>query len=119
MKCLARGERAEGQRTSYGKILNRAIRVPHPFVRPYDGWLLRRLAPDCSRTELVSLFGSRDEERLLYSMVWKTANIHLCTPPAIPAIKRDLAKRPRNWLHKAASAMLRATERDWGEWKRT
>jgi hypothetical protein len=114
----ARGLRAQGQRTRYGKILDRAVRVPDPFVRPYDGWLLRRLAPDCSRIELASLPGSRDEERLLYSMGWETANIHFGTPRAIPAIKRDLAKRPSNWLHKAAKAMLRATERDWREWKR-
>src|SRR5580692_2998431 len=117
--CIwARGRRAEGQRTRYGKILDRAVRVPDPFVRPYDGWLLRRLAPDCSRIELVSLPASRDEERLLYSMGWETANIHFGTQRAIPAIKRDLAKRPGNWLHKTAKAMLRATERDWREWKR-
>jgi uncharacterized protein (DUF2252 family) len=115
----ARGNRAEGHRTHYGKILERAVRVPDPFVRPFDGWLLRRLAPDCSRIELVSLPESRDEERLLYSMGWETANIHFGTPRAIPAIKRDLAKRPGNWLHEAAKAMLRATERDWREWKRT
>ena len=114
----ARGQRAEGQRTRYGKILDRAVRVPDPFVHPYDGWLVRRLAPDCSRIELVSLPRSRDEERLLYSMGWETANIHFGTPRAIPAIKRDLAKRPGNWLHKAAKAMLRATERDWREWIR-
>jgi uncharacterized protein (DUF2252 family) len=117
--CMwARGKPAKGQRTRYGKILDRAVRVPDPFVRPYDGWLLRRLAPDCSRIELVSLPGSRDEERLLYSMGWETANIHFGTPRAIPAIKRDLSKRPGNWLHKAAKAMLRATERDWRDWKR-
>jgi uncharacterized protein (DUF2252 family) len=114
----ARGKPAEGQRTRYGKILDCAVRVPDPFVRPYDGWLLRRLAPDCSRIELVSLPGSRDEERLLYSMGWETANIHFGTPRVIPAIKRDLAKRPGNWLHKAAKAMLHATERDWREWRR-
>jgi uncharacterized protein (DUF2252 family) len=114
----ARGKRAEKQRTRYGKILDRAVRVPDPFVRPYDGWLLRRLAPDCSRIELASLPGSRDEERLLYSMGWETANIHFGTPRAVPKIKRDLAKRRGNWLHKAAKAMLRATERDWRDWKR-
>jgi len=113
-----RGKPAAGQRTRYGKILDRAVRVPDPFVRPYDGWLLRRLAPDCSRIELASLPASRDEERLLYSMGWETANVHFGTPHAIHAIKRDLAKRPGNWLHKAAKAMLRATERDWREWKR-
>jgi uncharacterized protein (DUF2252 family) len=114
----AQGKRAEGQRTRYGKILDRAVRVPDPFVRPYEGWLLRRLAPDCSRIELFSLPGSRDEGRLLYSMGWETANIHLGTPRVIPAIKRDLARRSANWLHKAAKAMLRATERDWRDWKR-
>ena len=113
----ARGNPAGGP-THYGKILDSAVRVPDPFVRPYDGWLLRRLAPDCSRIELSSLPGSRDEDRLLYSMGWETANIHFGTPRAILAIKRDLAKRPGNWLHKAAKAMLRATERDWSEWKR-
>ena len=114
----ARGELAEGHLTRYGKILDRAVRVPDPFVHAYDGWLLRRLAPDCSRIELASLPGNRDEERLLYSMGWETANIHFGTPRAIPAIKRDLTRRPGNWLHKAAKAMLRATERDWREWKR-
>lgn len=115
----ARRNRAKGQHARYGRILDGAVRVPDPFVRSFDGWLLRRLAPDCSRIELVSLPESRDEERLLYSMGWETANIHFGTPRAIPAIKRDLAKRPGNWLHKAAKAMLRATEHDWQEWKRT
>jgi uncharacterized protein (DUF2252 family) len=113
----AKGTPAQGQRTRYGKILDRAVRVPDPFVLPYNGWLLRRLAPDCSRIELVSLPVSSDEERLLYSMGWETANIHFGTPRAIPAIKRDLARRHGNWLHKAAKAMHRATERDWREWK--
>jgi uncharacterized protein (DUF2252 family) len=113
----AKGTPAPGERTRYGKILDCAVRVPDPFMLPYNGWLLRRLAPDCSRIELASLPVSSDEERLLYSMGWETANIHFGTPRAISAIKRDLAKRHSNWLHKAAKAMHRATERDWREWK--
>jgi len=117
--CLwARGKPAKTLPIHYGEILDCAVRVPDPYVHPYNGWLLRRLAPDCSRIEIASLPGSRDEERLLYSMGWETANIHIGTPRAIPAIKRDLAKRRGNWLHKAAKAMHRATERDWREWKR-
>lgn len=115
--CLwAKGKPASGP-MHYGKILDCAVRVPDPFVRPYDGWLLRRLAPDCSRIELASLPASRDEEHLLYSMAWETANIHFGSRGAISAIKRDLAKRRGNWLHKAAKAMLRSVERDWREWK--
>ena len=110
------GKNGKG-RIHYGKVLDCAVRVPDPFVRAYGTWLLRRLAPDCSRIELSSLPARRDEERLLYSMGWETANVHFGTRHAIPAIRRDLAKRRGNWLHKAAKAMLRATERDWRDWK--
>jgi hypothetical protein len=113
----ARG-RSAAEAIRYGTILERAARVSDPFVRPYEGWLLRRLAPDCSRIELASLPVRRDEERLLYSMGWETANVHFGTPRAIPAIKRDLVKRPGSWLHKAAKAMLRTTEQDWRDWRR-
>lgn len=115
--CLWAEAKPAGGPTHYGKILESAVRVPDPFVRPFGDWLLRRLAPDCSRIELVTLPASRDEERLLYSMGWETANIHFGTRSALPAIRRDLAKRKGNWLHKAGKAMLRATERDWRDWK--
>jgi hypothetical protein len=114
----ARGKIAKGQRTRYGAILDRAVRVPDPFMLPFDGWLLRRLAPDCSRIELASLPESRDEERLLYSMGWETANIHLGSRRAVRSIRHDLRKRRGNWLHRSAKAMLRATERDWRDWRR-
>jgi uncharacterized protein (DUF2252 family) len=113
----ARGKNAKGHLARYGEVLDHAVRVPDPFVHSYEGWLLRRLAPDCSRIELASLPESRDEDRLLYSMGWETANIHFGSPRAIHAIKRDLAMRPGNWLHKAAKAMLHATKRDWREWR--
>jgi hypothetical protein len=48
----------------------------------------------------------------------EAANIHFGSPRAIHAIKRDLVKRPGNWLHKAAKAMLRATQRDWRAWRK-
>lgn len=115
--CVWAEGRPAGGPTHYGKILESAVRVPDPFVRSNTGWLLRRLAPDCSRIELASLPASRDEERLFYAMGWETANVHLGTRSAVSAIRRDIDKRAGNWLHKAAKAMLRATERDWREWK--
>jgi len=115
--CAWLGGKSDREAIRYGTILDHAVRVPDPFVHPYKGWLLRRLAPDCSRIELVSLPKRRAEERLLYSMGWETANIHFGSPRAIPAVKRDLARRSGNWLHKAAKTMLRATERDWFSWR--
>jgi len=71
-------------------------------------WLVRRLAPDCSRIELATLPEMRDEARLLYSMGWETANMHLGSPRAIGNVKRDMAARRGRWLHKGAKAMFEA-----------
>lgn len=100
------------------QLVQSAIRVKDPCVR-FDGrWVVRRLAPDCSRIELMSLPEQRDEARLLYCMGWETANMHFGTPAAIPKVKRDLASRKERWLHKAAKAMFKATLEDWEEWRK-
>jgi uncharacterized protein DUF2252 len=100
------------------KLVERAARVKDPCVRFHGHWLVRRLAPDCSRIELVSLPKERDEARLLYDMGWETANMHFGSPNAISQVKRDLAGRRGRWLHKAAKAMSKATLKDWKEWRR-
>src|SRR3984893_443363 len=103
----------------YGaELVNRAIRVKDPCVRFLGHWVVRRLAPDCSRIELASLPAERDESRLLYDMGWETANMHLGSPKAIATIKRDLAGRKSRWLHKAAKAMFKVTLADWEQWRK-
>ena len=98
-------------------IIGQAVRVPDPFVRPYGDWLLRRLAPDCSRIELASLPEKKDEEQLLYSMGWETANVHLGSKDSIRSVEKDLKKRPADWLHSAAKQMAKAVGRDWEKWR--
>ncbi|HMD43505.1 MAG TPA: DUF2252 family protein [Candidatus Acidoferrum sp.] len=100
------------------KLVNTAIRIRDPHVHFMDHWLVRRLAPDCSHIEISTLPKGRDEERLLYCMGWETANIHLGSFSAIPALKHDLARRKNRWLHKAAKAMLEVTLDDWKFWRR-
>jgi len=100
------------------KLAERSARVPDPFVRFHHRWLVRRLAPDCSRIELPSLPRERQEARLLYSMGWETANMHFGSPQAISAVKKDLARRKGRWLHKAAKAMCKATLKDWQDWRK-
>jgi len=102
----------------YGpKLVQSAIRVQDPCVRFHGHWLVRRLAPDCSRIEIASLPAQRDEARLLYCMGWETANMHFASGRAIPQVKRDLAARHGRWLHKAAKAMMKATMADWEDWR--
>jgi hypothetical protein len=100
----------------YSEIVDRCVRVPDPFVRVQDDWVMRRLAPDCSRIELFMLPAARDEERLLYAMGWETANIHLASPTAARDVLRDMKKRPARWLHHASKAMVAATRSDWKDW---
>jgi hypothetical protein len=99
------------------RLIKRAIRVKDPCVRFHGHWLVRRLAPDCSRIELASLPAERDESRLLYDMGWETANMHFGTPQAIAKIKRDLKTRRGRWLHRAAKSMFKVTLQDWEEWR--
>ena len=100
----------------YQSLVDKAVRSRDPFVHVQDTWLVRRLAPYCSRIELTSLPKKRDENRLLYAMGWETANIHLGSRKAIKAVQRDISTRKAKWLRMATEAMTRATISDWKEW---
>jgi len=106
------------ERIRYQEALDHSVRAIDPFVQLKGRWIVRRLAPDCSRVELSHMPKERDESRLLQAMGFETANVHLGTPRAAQPILRDLAKRPRHWLHDAAAAMVKATTADWQEFKK-
>jgi len=59
-----------GRRLLYQMILDAAVRCPDPFVRLRRQWVVRRLAPDCSRIDLAQLPKGQDETRLLQAMGW-------------------------------------------------
>ena len=79
---------------------------------------MRRLAPHCSRIEMAAIPKKRDEERLLHSMGFETANIHLGSKRAVKNVRRDLAKRKAGWVHEAAKKMVDAVRKDWEEWRK-
>ncbi len=105
-------ERGKGNASIlYEEIVNAAVRCRDPFVRLQKRWIVRRLAPDCSRIELSALPQERDELRLLHGMGWETANVHLgIAKPAI--LLKDLAKRPPKWLFQCARAMEKVVQED-------
>jgi hypothetical protein len=110
--------RGKGTRpVQYSQIIARAVRVADPFLQVHDGWVVRRLAPDCCRIEMKHLAGVQDECRLLWMMGWETGNVHLGSPLQREAIRRDLRKRKGDWLCAAARTMRNATYRDWREWR--
>lgn len=97
----------------YQAILKRSVRCRDPFVELRGQWIVRRLAPDCSRIELTSLPAGRDEQLLLEAMGFETGNIHLGTSGVSKAIKRDLKLRPARWLRDSAAAMAASVKEDW------
>ena len=98
------------------RLLAQAIRDADPCFALRKPWIVRRLAPDCSRIDLVDLPAKRDERRLLRAMGWETANMH--GRGARVRIARDLASRKSRWLLRAAGEMVDATVSDWRAWKR-
>ncbi len=103
----------------YEQAIEQAVRVPDPFMGLRGHWLIRRLAPDCSRIELGSLPKTNDELTLLHAMGWDTANVHLGTKAAVRSVLRDLEQRPGKWLRRAAEVMAQATLEDWKVWAKT
>jgi hypothetical protein len=110
-------DKKQNTKIFYADALARAVRVTDPMLCVQKGWVIRRLAPDCSRIELSQLPAKRDGLKLLRAMGFETANIHLGTAGAAKKIAFDLRKRPSDWLYKAAQAMKHATLNDWKQWR--
>jgi hypothetical protein len=117
--CLLGSGNAVESPIYYQAILRQALRATDPLVSPAGSWLVRRLAPDCSRIELASLPEDRDESRLLTAMGRETANVHLGDVAAARKINADLKDRPSAWLSHAARDMTHAISDDWQAWKKS
>lgn len=107
------------KRIFYDAINDGAVRVHDPFLKTKKGWLLRRLAPHCTRIELDDFPQKRDESYILKAMGQETANVHFATPSALTPVRQDLKRRGTRWLHEAASKMAAAIRAEWKEWRET
>jgi len=114
--CLWAGQVNGPVEILYQAITNRAVRCPDPTLQVQGQWIVRRLAPDCSAIELASLPTKRDELHLLTAMGAESANVHLGSPDALAAVRRDLKSRKPTWLRVAAEAMAGTLLRDWEAW---
>ena len=109
--------RIQDLQIQYPVILAAATRCPDPFLHAGEHWVVRRLAPDCTRIELASLTKAASEARVLRAMGWETANVHLGSDGATRDVLGDLRKQPEHWLLTAARKMLNSVAADWEEWK--
>jgi hypothetical protein len=104
----------------YPTIVRRAVRCADPFLEIRDRWVLRRLAPDCSRIEFTVARLPAEQSDLLTAMGAEAANVHLGSGARrIAAVSRDLAGRSPDWLKVASRAMERSTTTDYVAWQRS
>lgn len=112
-----RGPRCSGEEWVSQAVSN-AVRAQDPFYRVAPGWVVRRLAPDCTKIEVAELSAKHDEARLLGAMGAEAANAHLGNRSVIAALRRDLAARKGGWLEEAAKKMREALLTDWEQWRK-
>jgi hypothetical protein len=94
-----------------------AVRAHDPTYRIVDGWVVRRLAPDCEKILLRAVARVGDESRMLRAMGRETANAQAGDDKAFRAVQKDLEKRPGKWLSGCARAAAAATVEDWEQWR--
>jgi len=116
--CVWAYARKGSKRIWYEEALESSCRALDPFVHMRGRWLVRRLAPDCSRVELSSLPEKVNERRLLESMGFETGNIHLGSTAAMKAVRKDLVRRREDWLHEATKQMTSNVIEDYDDWSK-
>ena len=117
--CLwAAGEKAGRGNPWLGRTVDSAVRSADPLYLVRGRWLVRRLAPDCSRIDLPQLKHHEDMASLLHCMGWETANIHLGGLKSGKSITESLKSLPNEWLAKAAQMMFDQTLKDWDRFRK-
>jgi hypothetical protein len=103
--------------TNYEKIVDHAVRVPDPFLKIKDGFVIRRLSPHCARINLKHFPNERDDLLILTAMGHETANIHSSRKNSLDKVRRDLELRKPGWLLDAVQRMVAATNADFAVWQ--
>lgn len=99
------------------EVLSKVIRSPDPLYRTDGAWIVRRLAPHCSRIELSNLTKNRELTRVLKSMGAETANIHLGSSRKASRLADYAQSLPKDWLEDSAKRVSKVLVKDWKSWR--
>ena len=88
-----------------------------PSLMPRTNGSYAALLPDSRKIELSEDATTDLKGYLLKAMVFDLASIHAAGSVGIGALQRDLERRPRGWLSRAAKTAAAAVEKDFEEWK--
>jgi hypothetical protein len=113
----ARGERST--RIRCGEIANGRYRAADPWYHLSKGIVVRRLSPNNRKIEADDDPSALQSGEMLELMGFDLASIHLGVGSRAAEIKRDLARRNKNWLQAFADRMVASVEADFAAFKAT
>ncbi len=99
----------------YSDIMKQAARMQDPILSFEKNWVVRRLAPHCTKIEIASLPRKLDEIKLLKAMGAELANIHTLHRKEI---LKDFKSRKKSEWKQAILEMVELTMMDWKEFKK-
>jgi hypothetical protein len=92
-------------------------RAPDPHMDVSGNLIVRRIAADSSKIDLGAKYARAYGPDLLHAMGVDLASVHLGADANSSAIRRDLARRPEDWLLKAADLARKKVEKDFDTWR--
>jgi len=98
------------------RAIRKAVRSPDPAVSVSGSWVVRRIAPHCTKVELSDLEDNQQERRLLFAMGYETANIHLGSSKKRKELLADVSRLSSSVLSDVCERMLESVTDDWKVW---
>jgi hypothetical protein len=105
------GAESKATTTFIADLHSRAVRSRSVLHRP-DKWVVRRLAPDCTKIEMVGSAGRALRNEAAARDWRETGNVHLAND--VSAVTGDLSNRPKSWLRNSASEWPTSSHRTGG-----
>jgi hypothetical protein len=101
-------------------LLQHAVRIPDPFLQVHDQWLIRQLASDIAKIEMLQPQDKRLAlaPDLLRLMGRETANIHIGSRTTEDLVERldTLEQAVRGWFPAATDRMAESVRKDHAKW---
>ena len=92
-------------------------RLPDPVLTIADRFIIRRVAPDSRKIDIVDEPDSPIDARVLGAMGFDIGTIHASDPQSRMAIQADVKMQPKNWLADASELARKAITEDFESWR--
>jgi len=102
----------------YMALATGPFRAPDPWLACREGWVIRRIAPDSRKAELLETTRKVLRAELLRAMGRELGTLHAASPGRT-AIRASLDTLPAAWLRDAGRRTAAAVTRDWEAWRRS